>query len=107
MSPESGRRFRGKDMRTVKKLKHAPEELVDGAARLEFADALDFPFEPDARMLQHAGSHRFAEELEIVAGGAAGVDHEIAVHGGHLRAADHQAAAAGLVDLLPGRGAGR
>ena len=38
-------------------------------ARLELADALDFPLQANAGMLKHTGAHRFAEEFEFVAGG--------------------------------------
>ena len=72
-------------------------------ARPEIAKPLDLPFELDAGMFEHARAHGLAQIFEVVAGGGTGVDHEIAVHRRHLRAADHQAAPARLVDLLPGR----
>src|SRR5262245_55652678 len=80
------------------------EELVHLMAGLEIADALDFPMEPDTRMFENAGPHRFAEIFKFVSGRRAGIDHEIAVQRRHLRAADHQPPAAGFVDLLPRRG---
>src|SRR4051812_2767136 len=50
----------------------------------------------------HPRANGFTKGFDVVAGGAAGVDQEIAVHFGHLRAPDPQAPAAGRVDQLPG-----
>jgi hypothetical protein len=64
---------------------------------------LDFPFQPDAGILQHPRAHGFTQVFELIARSRAGVDHEIAVHRRHLRPAHGQAAAARLIDHLPGR----
>src|SRR5215210_3059806 len=53
-------------------------------------------------MLFHPRANGFTEGFYVVAGGATGVDEEIAVHFGHLRAPDPQAPASGGVDQLPG-----
>ena len=60
---------------------------------------------PDRRL--DARAHRLAQALDVLAGGVAVVDQEVAVHLGHLGAADAKAAAAGGVDQLPGAGARR
>lgn len=48
------------------RLQHLPQKRLHFLARLEPAEALDLPFEPDAGMFEHAGAHRLAEQFEIV-----------------------------------------
>src|SRR5690606_34329852 len=60
---------------------HLAEELLHFAARPEFAQALDFPVQSNTGSLKNAGSHGLSEELQVVAGRAAGIDHEVAMHG--------------------------
>ena len=81
------------------------QEFMNFVAGLEIADTLDLPLQPDAGMLKHPRAHGLSEIFKFVTGRGARIDHEVAMHGRHLRAADHQPAAAGLVDLLPGGGA--
>src|SRR5581483_4095660 len=71
------------------------------------AEAFDLPFELDAARLLDPRAHRFAEFLDLGAGGVALVDEEVAVHLGDLGVADREPAAAGGVDQLPGLLAGR
>ena len=71
------------------------------------ADPLDLPFELDAGLRLDARAHGLAQRLDVGGGGAAEIDQEIAVQLGDLRVADHEAAAAGGVDQLPGLLAGR
>ena len=68
---------------------------------------LDFPFERDARMREHAGADLVAERLDVGAGRVAGVDQEIGVFLADLRAAKPQPPAACRVDEGPSLLAGR
>src|SRR6185437_15632034 len=65
------------------------------------ADAPDLPFEGDAGRLEDAAPDLLAEAFEVGGRRAAGVDEEIGVLLGDLRAAAREAAAAGAVDQLP------
>jgi hypothetical protein len=66
------------------------------------ADPLDLPFEHNAARLEHAASDLLAERFEIGGGRLAAIDEKVAVHGRNLGVAEAQAAAARLVDQLPG-----
>src|SRR5262245_16349056 len=81
-----------------------PQELLDLVPGLEAADALDLPIQANAGIFEHARPHRLAQVFEVVASCVSGVDHKVAVHRRHLCAADHQTAAACLIDFLPRRG---
>ena len=56
----------------------------------------------DARIVLHAAAHFLAEALDVGSAGVAAIDQEVAVQLGDLRVADHEAAAAGGIDQLPG-----
>src|SRR5271169_2759360 len=66
------------------------------------ADALDLPFKRNPARLQHPAPDLLAERFEIGGGRLAAIDEKIAVHGRNLGVAEAQAAAARLVDQLPG-----
>src|SRR3546814_17274479 len=72
---------------------------MDGARQ---TDSTNLPPQGDAGRLKNPPADLLAERLEVVGGGGAGVDQEIAVLVGNHRAAAPQAAAAGFIDELPG-----
>src|SRR5262249_490241 len=65
------------------------------------ADADDLPLQLVAARSPDPGAHRLAQPLDVLGGGVAVVDQEVAVHVRDLRTADAQAAAAGPVDEPP------
>src|SRR5260364_39607 len=69
--------------------------------RLE-SDPLDLPLQRDARCRFDPFTHGLAERLDVIGGGVAGVDQEVAMHLGNLRAADLEPAAARGIDEPPG-----
>jgi hypothetical protein len=71
------------------------------------SDPLDFPMQLYTRIRFNPLAHGFAQHFNIMPGGVAGVDEEVAVHFRDLRPAHPQTPAAGGVDQLPGAVAGR
>src|SRR5438045_2766087 len=78
------------------------QKRLDDPCRAKSAELLDLPFESDARRLQDPRPHRLAEQFDVVAARGSSVDQEITVHFRHLRSADGQAPASGLINQFPG-----
>src|SRR5581483_12262641 len=86
---------------------HLYELFTRRMAGRRHAEADDLPLQGHAARLAHARAHGLPQPLDVLGRGVAVVDEEVAVHLRHLGAADAKAAAAGLVDQLPGARARR
>src|SRR3569833_1244495 len=76
-------------------------DISDELLRFD-TDAHDLPLQLDSRRRLDPLAHALTECFYIMGGGVAGIDQEVAMHLGHLGAADCQAAAARRIDQLPG-----
>src|SRR5439155_19658932 len=68
---------------------------------------LDFPLQLDARMRLYTATDFLAQRLDVRGCSLAQIEQEVAMLFRDLGVADGEAAAAGLVDQLPGFGTGR
>lgn len=69
----------------------------------KLSDPPDLPSEIDAARIENTGANQLSEGLDVRSGRVAGIDQEIAVLIGDLRATDPQSPAACSIDQLPGR----